>query len=89
MEKLESVNLKGNSITSLKGIENLINLKSLDISNNSLYDTFSYQDGSKVNNIDIIKQLNKNGSLNELHIGGNEIQNLQEIQNLKWTVYKE
>ena len=89
LENLESVNLKGNSITSLKGIENLINLKSLDISNNSLYDTFSYQDGSKVNNIDIIKQLNKNGSLNELHIGGNEFQNLQEIQNLKWTVYKE
>ena len=65
-------------------------LESLNLSNNTISDTFSYvdSDGSTktYNNLEILANLNKTGNLKKLYLKGNDnIINWSPLSSLKWT----
>ena len=68
--------LKSNKISDLKGIENCTKLKTLNLENNCIYDTSATYDSNNniitYNNLEILANLNKTGSLRELYLAGNK-----------------
>lgn len=77
LEELTNINtikITDSSITDISALENLVNLKELDLSNNCLYDDFYKEiNGEKVtyNTFNILKNLNKNGSLQKINLSNN------------------
>ena len=83
LDNLVTLNLSNNNISDLTPLNNLINLQNLDISNNVLENYyFSF------NNIDVLKNLNKN-KLTQLNISGNSFSDTSELKKLKWNSYTE
>lgn len=74
LTKLNTIKITDSSITDISALENLVNLKELDLSNNCLYDDFYKEiNGEKVtyNTFNILKTLNKNGSLQKINLSNN------------------
>lgn len=74
LTKLNTIKITDSSITDISALENLVNLKELDLSNNCLYDDFYKEiNGEKVtyNTFNILKNLNKNGSLQKINLSNN------------------
>ena len=70
-------------------MENLKKLESLNLSNNTISDTFSYVDSDgntkTYNNLEILANLNKDGKLKKLYLSGNDnIINWSPLSSLKW-----
>jgi len=91
LSKLKALSLYGCNVSSLKGIENLISLESLNVENNCLTDLGAYYDSGTTisyNNLELIAGLNyrNGGSLKELYLTGNNgIIDFSPISNLSWT----
>ncbi len=88
--KLTSLTLSDNNVSNLKALENMTTLASLDLKNNTIYDTFSYLDEGDVmrieNNIDILVNLNRSGALRTLTLTGNKgITSHSKLQALQWS----
>ena len=86
---LTVIDLSNNNVTNLKSLENMTSLASLTLVNNGLYNIASYLDEGNVpktvNNIDILVNLNKEGSLRTLKLSGNRgITEFSKLQNLTW-----
>ena len=74
LTNLNTIKITDSSITDISALENLVNLKELDLSNNCLYDDFYKEiNGEKVtyNTFNILKNLNKNGSLQKINLSNN------------------
>ena len=93
---LEKLDVSGNSISNLYSLSELakknnIKLNDLDLSNNLLENNaIISKDGVTINvdNIEIIKELNKLG-LKKINISGNNFSDTSAIKNLKWDSYIE
>lgn len=86
---IETVNCTGSNITSLKGVENLKNLKVLNCFNNkitSLKELAGLKKLQKLfcfnNEIDSLSGIENLINLTDLYIGNNKIKNLDGLQNL-------
>lgn len=91
---LTTLTLNDNNIYNLKALENMNTLKSLNLKNNAIYDTFSYRNdlGDTVteNNIEILANLRRNGVLETLKISGNSgIINYKPLTDLGYNLSKE
>ena len=90
LTNLQSLTLNDNSISALKPLENLTKLAGLNLENNAISDTSSYVDvdgtTKTYNNLEILANLNKNGSLERLYIDGNDnIIDFSPISRLSWS----
>ena len=93
---LEKLDVSGNSISNLYSLSELakknnIKLNDLDLSNNLLENNaIISKDGVTINvdNIEIIKELNKLG-LKKINISGNNFSDTSAIKSLKWDSYIE
>lgn len=83
LSNLKTLNLSNNNISNLTPLNNLTNLQNLNLSNNAIENYyFSF------NNIDVLKNLNKN-KLTQLNISGNNFSDTSELKKLKWNSYTE
>ena len=84
--------INNNNITSLKPLENLKNLTSINLENNAISDTSSYidTDGSTktYRNLDILSGLHtsRGGKLTTLYLAGNDnIIDFSPVSSLSWS----
>lgn len=88
---IQSVDLRGASVSALDGVKNCNLLNYLNLSNNCIYDTATMIDseGNKTtyNNLEILANLNTLGALRKLYLSGNSgITNWEPLSNISnWT----
>lgn len=91
MSKLQELDISNNKISCLYSISNLHKMSKLNIKNNVLYNYGYYTDINgdvrNCNNVSILGELNAKGSLKELYIDNNFIDDLEAITDdkLTWT----
>jgi hypothetical protein len=82
---LKSITVTNSNVSKLGMFENLVNLQTLDLRNNCIYNNSSYvaEDGSTVsyNVLKVLAGLNKEHSLTKLLLSGNKIDDYSELNN--------
>ena len=75
LTELTDLKVTNNAISSVYEIKDLKNLSVLDLENNCIYDTTSYfnslNEKVTVKNLEILANMNKDGSLRQLYLSGN------------------
>ena len=81
---LKSISIINSSVSGIANFDKLINLETLDLSNNCLYNLGSYtnSDGTTTNYnvLEILAKLNKTAKLKNLYLSGNNIDDFSKIK---------
>ena len=84
--KIQTLDLSNNSVSNLRALSLMKNLSTLNLNNNSIYNNiFDSKINANVSNVEIIKNLNTNGNLKNIHLLNNKFDDYTELNKLSFS----